>query len=98
MNNTDIEEIQNMIPLPSGCDNCWGDLHQGCTDACKKSSDEYHKKRGRIKEIMVTYGNKRYEEAINTAYFQLEKKARDGVYGVEVNELLDTLQALSKNT
>ena len=29
-----------------GCDNCWGDLHQGCTEQCKKE----FKKLGEISE------------------------------------------------
>lgn len=23
-----------------GCDNCWGDLHQGCSEQCKKEFQE----------------------------------------------------------
>ena len=26
-----------------GCDNCWGDLHQGCTKQCKKEFREARK-------------------------------------------------------
>jgi len=26
-----------------GCDNCWGDLHQGCTEQCKKEFRESRK-------------------------------------------------------
>ena len=31
--------IQKHKPT-NGCDNCWGDLHQGCSEQCKKESKE----------------------------------------------------------
>jgi len=33
------EIIQKHKPT-NGCDNCWGDLHQGCTEQCKKEGKE----------------------------------------------------------
>lgn len=33
-----------LVPLPSGCSNCWGDLGEGCTDECRRSSTEHSKK------------------------------------------------------
>lgn len=33
-----------IVPLPSGCSNCWGDSGEGCTDECRRSSDEHSKK------------------------------------------------------
>jgi hypothetical protein len=31
-----IFELKNKYFPTHGCDNCWGDLHQGCTEQCKK--------------------------------------------------------------
>lgn len=33
-----------LVPLPSGCSNCWGDLHEGCSDECRQSSEKHSKK------------------------------------------------------
>jgi hypothetical protein len=30
-----IFELINEVTPTNGCDNCWGDLHQGCTEQCK---------------------------------------------------------------
>lgn len=27
----------------NGCDNCWGDLHQGCTEQCRKERGDSYK-------------------------------------------------------
>lgn len=29
-------DIVNKYSPTNGCDNCWGDLYQGCTDKCKE--------------------------------------------------------------
>ncbi len=34
-------EIMDKYAHPNGCDNCWGDLHQGCTDQCRREFDKY---------------------------------------------------------
>ena len=34
-------EIMNKYAHPNGCENCWGDLHQGCTEQCEKELDKY---------------------------------------------------------
>ena len=31
-----IMRLQNKYTPTHGCDNCWGDLHQGCTEKCKE--------------------------------------------------------------
>ena len=31
-----IMELSNRYTPCNGCDNCWGDLHQGCTDKCRE--------------------------------------------------------------
>jgi len=31
-----IIELSNIFTPTNGCDNCWGDLGQGCTEECKK--------------------------------------------------------------
>lgn len=36
-----FELIHKYYPS-NGCPNCWGDLHQGCTDVCKKESLDAH--------------------------------------------------------
>ena len=33
-------EIMDKYAHPNGCDNCWGDLHQGCSEQCKKEFRE----------------------------------------------------------
>jgi len=41
-----IMNLSNKYTPTNGCDNCWGDLHQGCTDKCKqefKNSTEFIK-------------------------------------------------------
>ena len=43
-----IRRLQSLLSLPSGCENCWADLHQGCSDACRQSSRQYHEKRKTI--------------------------------------------------
>jgi len=35
-----IMEIGNKYFPTYGCDNCWGDLHEGCTEQCKKEFRE----------------------------------------------------------
>jgi hypothetical protein len=36
-----IIEIQNKYFPCHGCENCLGDLHQGCTEECKTEFDNY---------------------------------------------------------
>jgi len=36
----EIIRLSNKYTPTNGCDNCWGDLGQGCTDKCK---EEFHK-------------------------------------------------------
>ena len=31
-----INEFEKKYFPTHGCDNCWGDLHQGCTEKCRK--------------------------------------------------------------
>ena len=31
----EIIRLTNKYTPTNGCDNCWGDLHQGCTEKCK---------------------------------------------------------------
>ena len=33
-------DITNKYFPTHGCDNCWGDLHTGCTEQCKKEFSE----------------------------------------------------------
>lgn len=35
-----ILEIGDKYFPTHGCDNCWGDLHQGCTEQCKREFRE----------------------------------------------------------
>jgi len=35
-----IFELGDKYFPTNGCDNCWGDLHQGCTEQCKKEFKE----------------------------------------------------------
>lgn len=47
----------------NGCDNCWGDLHQGCTEQCQKEfreSLEFGKDLWSL--IRIIYPNKESEE------------------------------------
>lgn len=40
----EIIRLVNKYAPTNGCDNCWGDLHQGCTEKCKaevKESGEF---------------------------------------------------------
>lgn len=48
-----IKSLQSLIPLPSGCENCWGDLHKGCTAACRTSNQKWHDKRQKVKELVT---------------------------------------------
>lgn len=41
--------------FPSGCDNCWGDLGIGCTDACRRSGNENTDKFTEIKAIIQEF-------------------------------------------
>jgi len=36
-----IEFGSKYAPKPNGCDNCWGDLHSGCSEKCKNEFKEY---------------------------------------------------------
>jgi len=36
-------ELDNKYFPTHGCDNCWGDLHQGCTEKCRREFDESRK-------------------------------------------------------
>ena len=31
-----VFELDRKYYPTNGCDNCWGDLHQGCSEQCKK--------------------------------------------------------------
>lgn len=35
-----IFELGDKYFPTKGCDNCWGDLHQGCSEQCKKEFGE----------------------------------------------------------
>jgi hypothetical protein len=35
-----IFELEDKYFPRHGCENCWGDLHQGCTEQCKKEFRE----------------------------------------------------------
>jgi hypothetical protein len=35
-----VFELVNKYYPSSGCPNCWGDLHQSCTDVCKKETHD----------------------------------------------------------
>jgi hypothetical protein len=35
-----IFDLNNKYFPTHGCDNCWGDLHSGCTEQCKKEFRE----------------------------------------------------------
>ena len=35
-----LAEIEHKYFPTHGCDNCWGDLHQGCTDQCNREFRE----------------------------------------------------------
>jgi hypothetical protein len=54
-----ISLAYKVIPLPSGCANCWGGLHEGCTDECRKSSQLHHERietlKNGILELMDKY-------------------------------------------
>ena len=43
-----IIKLSNKYTPTNGCDNCWGDLHQGCTDKCK---DEFRKSSEFVREL-----------------------------------------------
>ena len=47
-----IMKIANKYATAHGCDNCWGDLHIGCTDKCKK---EFKKSRELTLELWGLY-------------------------------------------
>ncbi len=34
-------EIMDKYAHPNGCDNCWGDLYQGCTKECNREFQKY---------------------------------------------------------
>jgi hypothetical protein len=40
------------ISPPSGCDNCWGDLHVGCSDECRADSRRFTEWRDKIVEAL----------------------------------------------
>jgi hypothetical protein len=57
-----IEESRNhnsyciarkFIGTPKGCDNCWGDLYQGCSEECKRDRSKKHKKTRKAKDEKV---------------------------------------------
>jgi hypothetical protein len=33
-------ELEHKYTPTNGCDNCWGDLHQGCSDKCNREFSE----------------------------------------------------------
>ena len=37
-----IIRLSNKYTPTNGCDNCWGDLHQGCTEKCKEEGRIAH--------------------------------------------------------
>lgn len=39
-----VKLAYKFVPLPSGCSNCWGDLGEGCTDECRRSSAKHSEK------------------------------------------------------
>ena len=34
-------EIMDKYAHPNGYNNCWGDLHQGCTEQCRREFEKY---------------------------------------------------------
>ena len=70
-----------IIPLPSGCSNCWGDLHEGCTDECRRSRDEHSEKIDlvikRVKKLLAKELDIQRKEIIEDEIKFLERVSLD---------------------
>lgn len=86
------EEFDKKFFFGVNCERCWGDSYDL---PCRCDEDKSGRERGeRIKSFLKETIEKVRREAFNEVYFALEKKARKGVYGVEINDILWTLQDL----
>jgi len=54
------------VPLPDGCSNCWGDLHQKCTDECKASNDRHARKIKNVKKTIKQFLSQAIDQIVES--------------------------------
>ena len=77
------------IELPSGCDNCWGDLHLSCTDDCRASSREHNEKiMDFVKTMYALLSEQRKKERERAVEIVRAMKYNDGRFDMEKAEAI----------
>ena len=67
-----IREITDKYFPTNGCENCWGDLHQGCTEKCQ---EEFKIRRNFIKDL--SFFKEKFDEQENKWFEKYEIVQQD---------------------
>ena len=91
-----IRKISDEFAPSNGCENCWGDLHQGCTEECVETLKKWGKlfrEIDSLKEYLITECKNAFLADLRKLRMSIDKKDPE-IYKQDLIDLIIDIENL----